>query len=125
MPAASRIRAREHTPMSHSLAAIRSGLFVSILSDCLDLAGVTEQALPCRIRPLDEASIMVGRARTAQFMEVEGHASLSNPYELEIALIDSLRRDEIPCSPAPTPHAWHPGASYCRRRLRCGERLGL
>ena len=82
--------------MSHSLAAIRSALFVSVLSDCLDLAGVTEQALPCRIRPLDEASIMVGRARTAQFMEVEGHAPHTNPYELEIALIDSLRRDEIP-----------------------------
>src|SRR5262249_25227047 len=84
MPAASRTGAGEHTPLSHSLAATRSALFVSILSDCLALAGATEQALPCRIRPLDEASIMVGRARTAQFMEVEGHTPHSNPYELEI-----------------------------------------
>jgi len=55
-----------------------------------------DQALPSRIRPLDEASVMVGRARTAQFMEVDHHEAGSNPYELEIALIDSLARDEIP-----------------------------
>ena len=82
--------------MTQDLAEIRSSLFVSILSDCLDLAGVMDQALPSHIRPLDEASIMVGRARTAQFMEVEGHVPGSNPYELEIALIDSLRPGEIP-----------------------------
>jgi len=55
-----------------------------------------DQALPSRIRPLDEASIMVGRARTAQFMEVDHHEAGTNPYELEIALIDSLARDTIP-----------------------------
>jgi regulator of RNase E activity RraA len=82
--------------MTDGLAEWRSSLFVSILSDCLDAVGVSEQALPSRIRPLDEASVMVGRARTAQFMEVDGHAPGSNPYELEIALIDSLRPGEIP-----------------------------
>ena len=39
---------------------------------------------------------MVGRARTAQFMEVDHHEAGTNPYELEIALIDSLATDEIP-----------------------------
>jgi regulator of RNase E activity RraA len=39
---------------------------------------------------------MVGRARTAQFMEVGAHEPGTNPYELEIALIDSLVADEIP-----------------------------
>ena len=52
--------------MTHSLPEIRSKLFVSVLSDCLDAAGVTDQALPSFIRPLDEASVMAGRARTAQ-----------------------------------------------------------
>jgi regulator of RNase E activity RraA len=82
--------------MSHSVSDIRTRLFVSVLSDCLDAAGVMDQALPARIRPLDEASVMVGRARTAQFMEVDHHEAGTNPYELEIALIDSLARDEIP-----------------------------
>jgi 4-hydroxy-4-methyl-2-oxoglutarate aldolase len=82
--------------MPHSLSEIRNSLFVSVLSDCLDSVGVMDQALPSRIRPLDEASVMVGRARTAQFMEVDSHTEGTNPYELEIALIDSLLVDEIP-----------------------------
>jgi len=82
--------------MPFTLADIRRSLFASVLSDCLDSVGVMDQALPSRIRPLDEASVMVGRARTAQFMEVDHHEAGTNPYELEIALIDSLAPDEIP-----------------------------
>jgi regulator of RNase E activity RraA len=82
--------------MPFALSQIRTQLFVSVLSDCLDSVGVMDQALPSRIRPLDEASVMVGRARTAQFMEVEHHEPGTNPYELEIALIDSLAKDDIP-----------------------------
>ena len=82
--------------MPFSLSDIRRSLFASVLSDCLDSAGAMDQALPSRIRPLDEASVMVGRARTAQFIAVDHHEAGSNPYELEIALIDSLAKDEIP-----------------------------
>lgn len=82
--------------MSRTLDEIRTKLFASVLSDCLDQAGLMDQALPSRIRPLDEASVMVGRARTAAFMEVYHVAEGVNPYELEIALIDSLQKDEIP-----------------------------
>jgi regulator of RNase E activity RraA len=82
--------------MTYPLADVRRDLFASVLSDCLDTVGLMDRALPSRIRPLDEASVMVGRARTAQFMEVERHEGTTNPYELEIALIDSLAPDEIP-----------------------------
>jgi 4-hydroxy-4-methyl-2-oxoglutarate aldolase len=82
------------TPVS--LDSLREKLFVSVLSDCLDSVGLMHQALPSRIRPLDEERIMVGRARTAAFMEVYHHEPGTNPYELEIALIDSLKQDEIP-----------------------------
>ena len=81
---------------SVSLDSLREKLFVSVLSDCLDSVGLMHQALPSRIRPLDEERIMVGRARTAAFMEVYHHEPGTNPYELEIALIDSLKQDEIP-----------------------------
>ena len=81
---------------SVSLDSMREKLFVSVLSDCLDSVGLMHQALPSRIRPLDEERIMVGRARTAAFMEVYHHEPGTNPYELEIALIDSLKQDEIP-----------------------------
>jgi regulator of RNase E activity RraA len=83
--------------MSHAtLAELRTRLFTAVLSDCLDQAGYRQQALPSRIRPLDDATVMVGRARTAAFMEVYHVPEDSNPYELEIALIDSLKPDEIP-----------------------------
>ena len=82
--------------MTYPIEEIRSRLFASVLSDCLDQAGYTKQALSSRIRPLDNASVMVGRARTAAFMEVYHVAEGVNPYELEIALIDSLQADEIP-----------------------------
>ena len=50
--------------MSVNIAQIREHLFTSVLSDCLDSVGLMKQALPPRIRPLDEASVMVGRARS-------------------------------------------------------------
>lgn len=78
------------------LNEIRSKLFCALLSDVLDALGCMDQALPARIRPLDEASVMVGRARTALFADIYEVTPNVNPYELEIALIDSLKPDEIP-----------------------------
>lgn len=82
--------------MSASLSEIREQLFTSVLSDCLDAVGVMNQALPARIRPLDESVVMAGRARTAAFMEVYHHEAGTNPYELEIQLVDSLEPGQIP-----------------------------
>ncbi len=79
-----------------NLDEVLAHLFTSVLSDCLDSVGHCHQALPSRIRPLDDELVMVGRARTAAFMEVNHHEPGTNPYELEIALIDSLRPGEIP-----------------------------
>lgn len=82
--------------MAARLDEIREKLFTSVLSDCLDSVGVMHQAVASRIRPLDENLVMVGRARTAAFMEVYHHEAGTNPYELEIGLVDSLQKDEIP-----------------------------
>ena len=41
-----------------------------MLSDALDAAGVTTQAMAPRIRPLDDALKMCGRARTGVYMEM-------------------------------------------------------
>jgi regulator of RNase E activity RraA len=79
-----------------TLADIRRRLTTALLSDVLDGLGYRAQALPPRIRPLDEASVMAGRARTALFMDVYEVTPDENPYALEIALIDSLRPDQIP-----------------------------
>ena len=78
------------------LKDIRTCLFASLLSDVMDGLGHMNNALPPTIRPLDDASVMVGRARTALFMDVYEVKEGENPYENEIALIDSLQPDQIP-----------------------------
>jgi regulator of RNase E activity RraA len=78
------------------IAEVRARLTTALLSDVLDVIGFRSQALPPRIRPLDEASVLAGRARTALFLDVYEAKPGENPYELEIAMIDSLQRDQIP-----------------------------
>lgn len=83
--------------MSESnLREIGSRYFSALLSDCLDMAGYTRQALPPHIRPLDDSLVMVGRARTALYTEVFEVRPDENPYELEIALVDDLSAGDIP-----------------------------
>jgi regulator of RNase E activity RraA len=77
-------------------AAIREHLFVALLSDVLDGMGLRDQALPARIRPLDDGLTMVGRARTGLYRDVYAVPGDRNPYELEIRLIDSLEPGEVP-----------------------------
>jgi 4-hydroxy-4-methyl-2-oxoglutarate aldolase len=82
---------------SVTLATMRERFFTALLSDVLDALGHTRQAMKPSIRPLDESLVMVGRARTALYADVYAMpAPGENPYELEIALIDSLQKDEVP-----------------------------
>jgi regulator of RNase E activity RraA len=74
---------------------IKKRLYTAVLSDTLDELGMTAQTLPSAIRPLDEASVVVGRARTGLYMDVYHVAPDENPYELEIALIDDLGEDDV------------------------------
>lgn len=84
------------TPMdADGLDVIRDRLYVAVLSDVLDELGYRGQALPGRIRPLDETLVMAGYARTGLYRDVYHIAPGENPYALEIALIDSLKPGEI------------------------------
>jgi regulator of RNase E activity RraA len=77
------------------LARIRGRLYTAVLSDVLDELGYRDQAMPPSIRPLDDTLVMVGFARTGIYREVYRVVPDQNPYELEIALIDDLTRDEV------------------------------
>jgi 4-hydroxy-4-methyl-2-oxoglutarate aldolase len=74
----------------------RTKLYAAVLSDVLDAQGHRHQVVPPHVRPLDEGSVLCGRARTGLYREVyhlpEGH----NPYALEIALIDDLSAGDVP-----------------------------
>jgi len=74
---------------------IRRGLYAAVLSDVLDEVGYTAQAMRSHIRPLDDSLVLVGYARTGLYQDVYHVAPGENPYELEIALIDDLRADEV------------------------------
>ena len=79
-----------------SMGTMREQFFSALLSDALDSLGYMNQAMPPRMRPLDEELTMVGRARTARFVDVvDLPPSDSNPYELEIALVDSLGPGDV------------------------------
>jgi regulator of RNase E activity RraA len=75
---------------------VQANLFVALLSDVLDEMNHRDQALPARIRPLDDTLVMVGRARTGLYRDVYEVPTNRNPYELEIRLIDDLKPGEIP-----------------------------
>lgn len=74
---------------------IRKSLFVALLSDTLDSLGYREQAFASHIRPLDDALMLVGRARTGLYRDVFHVEPGRNPYELEIKLIDDLKPGDV------------------------------
>ncbi|MGY9059476.1 MAG: RraA family protein [Candidatus Puniceispirillales bacterium] len=67
----------------------------AILSDVLDDLGITNQVMSIGMRPLDESLTLCGRARTGAYMEVPYLEEGINPYRLEIALVDDLRKNDV------------------------------
>lgn len=80
---------------SGPLPGERDKLFAAVLSDALDAAGCMRQAMSPRIRPLDERLRLCGRARTGRYVEVDHVEDGENPYELEIAIVDDLKRGDV------------------------------
>jgi len=78
------------------LDAIRTKLYVAVVSDVLDSLGHTNQAMAAGIRPLDDSLVLAGYARTGLYQDIYHIAKGENPYELEIELIDDLSADDVP-----------------------------
>lgn len=76
------------------LANLRA-LNAAVLSDVLDSLGLMGQAMKPFMRPLDESLQLIGRARTGLYMPVYEHRDGENPYEVEIALVDDLKKDDV------------------------------
>jgi len=75
---------------------MRDSFFSALISDVLDDLGYRDQALPTRIRPLDEGLKMVGRARTMLYADVYALPRPDeNPHAGEIRLVDSLAPDDV------------------------------
>ncbi|MFH1267101.1 MAG: RraA family protein, partial [Planctomycetota bacterium] len=76
-------------------AWVREHLYVPAVCDVLDDLGFRNQAMHQRLRPLDpENCIIVGRARTVRWMEVD-HVPKEDPYGAEIEMMDSLGPGDV------------------------------
>ena len=70
-------------------------LYAAVLSDVMDGLGLMEQALRPFVRPLDDALVLFGRARTGLYMPRYQVAPGEDPYEVEIALVDDLKPGDV------------------------------
>jgi 4-hydroxy-4-methyl-2-oxoglutarate aldolase len=79
----------------YEVAEIKSTLYSAVLSDVLDEFGCRQQAMRPFIRPLDEMTVLFGRARTGLYMATYQVAEGENPYAIEIALVDDLKPGDV------------------------------
>jgi regulator of RNase E activity RraA len=87
----------------------REHLSSAALSDALDELGLMYQIMDSHVRPLDESSVLCGRARTGNFKDVYHADESSDPYELVITLVDSLRHGDVlvlACGRSGRIHPW-------------------
>lgn len=68
-------------------------LYTAVLSDACDAAGRRDRALGPDIRPLDESTVLVGRAKTVVWAPM--YHVPDRPYDKEIAAVDSLEPGEV------------------------------
>jgi regulator of RNase E activity RraA len=76
-------------------ANLREVLYTSVLSDVLDDHSYTCQAMRSFIRPLDETKVLFGQARTGLYAVVYDAPEGENPYDIEIALVDDLKPNDV------------------------------
>lgn len=74
-------------------ALMKDKLYTAVVSDVLDSVGFRHQAMRHDIRPLHPDFVVVGRARTAYW--IEEYKVRDNPYLNEIEMIDSLRPGDV------------------------------
>jgi len=77
------------------LAACRGELYSAVVSDTLDAMGHRNQTFEPGFVPLDDDTVLAGFARTGIYMPIYHDDETVNVYEHEIALIDSLKKDDV------------------------------
>ena len=86
-----------HSAIEHGqegfLSILRERLYTAVVSDVLDRQGLLDQAMSARIRPLEPRMRLVGRAHTVLTADI--YQRPENPYEKEIASVDSLKPGDV------------------------------
>jgi regulator of RNase E activity RraA len=74
----------------------RAKLNSAALADSLDSVGYHHQVLAPGIHAVDPSLVLCGLARVGIYMPIYHDDEDTKVYEYEIALVDSLKRDEVP-----------------------------
>ncbi len=75
--------------------SISKELYSAVLSDVMDEFDLVDQAMRPFVRPVDDRLVLMGRARTGLFAPTYGVRAGENPYEVEIALLDDLKPNDV------------------------------
>ncbi len=75
------------------LGILRDELYVAVVSDVLDAAGLLHQAMDERLRPLAPGMRLVGRAHTVLTADV--YQRPEEPYRMEIEAVDALKPGDV------------------------------
>jgi 4-hydroxy-4-methyl-2-oxoglutarate aldolase len=73
----------------------RERLYAAVIADTLDTLGLHDQVLAPGLAPLDPSLTLCGCARVGLYMPVYHDDEDMRVYEMEIALVDSLRPGEV------------------------------
>jgi 4-hydroxy-4-methyl-2-oxoglutarate aldolase len=68
-------------------------LYTSVISDIVDQLGFRNQAMRADINPMWPGAVVAGRAHTV--LSVDIYEVKENPYENEIAAVDSLKPNDV------------------------------
>lgn len=90
---------------------MRQNLYSAVICDTLDELGYFNQAMREDIRPLELGEVVIGYAKTILAADV--YHVHDNPYEKEIAAIDSIKPEEVVVA----------GTNHSRRNGMWGELL--
>ncbi len=72
---------------------MKKELYTAVCCDVMDSLGYREQAMRHDIRPVNEDMVVVGRAKTLLAADIQD--VYENPYEKEIAALDSVEEGQI------------------------------
>lgn len=80
-------------PAALDFGELRSTLYSAVVADVLDAMGLRNQVLSAPLIRFSGQGVLVGRARTTQWQDLD-ELDL-RPYELELAAVDACQNDDV------------------------------
>ena len=78
---------------SFDFLRLRKSLYSAVVADVLDSLGFRDQVVSLDLRLLSGSGVLVGRAKTTLWEEME--AVDPRPYDLELRAVDECRKDDV------------------------------